>query len=55
MKELIPSSGLSEEFGRLNFQPTSYIDTWSRKQDVCHEAPEKNCIAESARCAYSEI
>ena len=28
-KILSPSSGLSEEFGRLNFQPTSYIDTWS--------------------------
>jgi len=26
------NSGLSEDFGRLNFQPTSYIDTWNRKQ-----------------------
>jgi len=31
-KILSPSSGLSEDFGRLNFQPTSYIDTWNRKQ-----------------------
>ena len=31
-KILSPSSGLSEEFGRLNFQPTSYIDNWNRKQ-----------------------
>ena len=31
-KILSPSSGLSQEFGRLNFQPTSYIDTWNRKQ-----------------------
>ena len=31
-KILSPSSGLSENFGRLNFQPTSYIDTWNRKQ-----------------------
>ena len=27
-----PNSGVSEEFARLNFEPTSYIDGWSRKQ-----------------------
>lgn len=29
---LAPESGYSEEFGRLNFQPTSYKDSWNRKQ-----------------------
>ncbi len=33
-KILSPSSGLSNDFGRLNFQPTSYIDTWNRKQSA---------------------
>ncbi|MCD8089824.1 MAG: Rha family transcriptional regulator [Clostridiales bacterium] len=27
-----PESGLSEEFNRLNFEPTSYVDGWNRKQ-----------------------
>ncbi|MCD8089275.1 MAG: Rha family transcriptional regulator [Clostridiales bacterium] len=27
-----PKSGLSEEFNRLNFEPTSYVDSWNRKQ-----------------------
>ncbi|MFT8313415.1 MAG: Rha family transcriptional regulator [Clostridium sp.] len=27
-----PKSGLSEEFARLNFEPTSYTDGWNRKQ-----------------------
>jgi Rha family phage regulatory protein len=31
-KILSPNSGLSEDFGRLNFQPTSYTDVWNRKQ-----------------------
>lgn len=31
-KILNPNSGLSEDFGRLNFQPTSYTDLWNRKQ-----------------------
>ena len=29
---LAPDSGASEEFGRLNFQPTTYTDVWNRKQ-----------------------
>jgi len=31
-KILSPASGVTEEFGRLNFQPTSYTDGWNRKQ-----------------------
>jgi len=31
-KILSPNSGLSEDFGRLNFQPTFYTDVWNRKQ-----------------------
>ena len=31
-KILSPDSGASEAFGRLNFQPTSYTDSWNRKQ-----------------------
>jgi len=31
-KILSPNSGLSEDFGRLNFLPTSYTDVWNRKQ-----------------------
>ena len=31
-KILSPDSGASEEFGRLNFQPTVYTDGWNRKQ-----------------------
>ena len=27
-----PKSGLSEEFARLNFEPTSYTDGWNRNQ-----------------------
>jgi Rha family phage regulatory protein len=27
-----PKSGLSGDFGRLNFGPTSYVDSWNRKQ-----------------------
>lgn len=27
-------SGLSEEFARLNFEPTSYVDSWNRKQSA---------------------
>lgn len=27
-----PASGLSTNFGRLNFEPTSYVDGWNRKQ-----------------------
>lgn len=29
---LSPNSGFSPEFGQLNFEPTSYIDQWKRKQ-----------------------
>lgn len=31
-KLLTPDSGLSTEFGKLNFEPTSYKDVWNRKQ-----------------------
>lgn len=31
-KILSSDSGVTEEFGRLNFQPTSYTDGWNRKQ-----------------------
>lgn len=30
---LSPHSGLSPEFGALNFEPTSYRDRWNRKQE----------------------
>ncbi len=31
---IAPDSGLSEDFGQLNFQPTSYTDIWNRKQSA---------------------
>jgi len=33
-KILSPNSGLSEDFGQLNFQPTSYKDVCNRKQSA---------------------